>query len=231
MSARPDWDAAFRALVRDHDGKPLATLLRALPSIDGESVSIPRIFVSDLAELLDPKNPWNRFAGPPPPDQIEFVDGMPRIKGATELLRADKAALVACARLKKSGKKLDTLEAFEKFARATGDEEALRAFADWRKAVARFHAAQEHTYSAVELSIKRLPKMRLQRLARDLFIWGKMLGAVQKGETVTDAAQDIGEKLKLSDRQVIEIWANARKDYPTLLANLPNHKKRRRRTY
>ena len=39
MNTGPDWDAAFRALVRDDDGKPLASLLRGLPSIDGEVAS------------------------------------------------------------------------------------------------------------------------------------------------------------------------------------------------
>lgn len=264
MNTGPDWDAAFRALVRDDDGKPLASLLRGLPSIDGElpppstpappppnppdaakspkdvMLEVPRTIVNELAELLDPKSPWNCFARPPSCTQIEVINGLPRVKGATELLRADEADLAARARLKKSRKTLDTASLdFEKIARDEGDNEALRAFANLRKAHAKFRAAQESTYSAVELSVKPLSKVRLRRLARDASIWGSMLVALQNGETVSDAAQRLGEKFKMSDRHITGIWAKARKDYPALLAKIFRHSqqkkrqnhKRRRRTY
>ena len=107
-----DWDAAFVALVRSKDAKPLAALLRnsrcspamlaekgyALTpdsekeladgggragSVVGRFSLIPAEAALELAELLDPQRPWSRFAGPlRASDQIETVAGKKRLKAA-----------------------------------------------------------------------------------------------------------------------------------------------------
>jgi hypothetical protein len=240
------WEAAIRTFVQDKDGKPLAALLRSVPPRGDGSVPIPPGVIRTLAELFDPQTAWNPFAKPCrlPPDQIEIVNGKRRLKGTAEREAAAESAEVARKRLiqgAKRGKELDTLEALEKRARDTGDEEAFRAFADFRKADAKVQAARKLTYNAVQLATKPLTRPRtaarkastrltqVELLERNLWIMYEMRLAIQEGQTVSDAAYNIGEKLdpRLSERQVTEIWSAARKAHPTFFADLPRGKKRR----
>ena len=236
-AARDGWDAwqaAFRTLCQNNDGRPLAALLRSLPPLNDGSVLVPPGVVWTLAELLDPHRAWNSFAKPRrlPSDHIEIVNGKLRLNGFSE--REAAAELAEGARLRliqgaKRGQKLNTLKALEKYATDTGDEEGLRAFADLRKADARVQAARKLTYNAVRLEIRPLTRSRVELLERNSQIIHEMRLAIQQGQTVTDAAQNIGEKLRLSERQVTEIWSDARK--ARFLADLPRGKRRQRHTY
>ena len=162
-----DWDAAFVALVRSKDAKPLAALLRnsrcspamlaekgyALTpdsekeladgggragSVVGRFSLIPAEAALELAELLDPQRPWSRFAGPlRASDQIETVAGKKRLKAAVRLEAAQEAADDAGAGLVQAAKKL--CEPLDE-----GDPTALEAFAQDRKDERALRAFADH---------------------------------------------------------------------------------------
>ena len=55
-------EAAFRALVQEANGRPLANLFRELlPKAGGGIVPVPLEVVAEIAELLDPQFPCIRF--------------------------------------------------------------------------------------------------------------------------------------------------------------------------
>jgi hypothetical protein len=101
------WRFAFRKLVGDGDGKPLAALLRGAPAVEWYQ-QIPLEVCSALVELLDPRSPWNPFARPklPPPDMMRTVDGEPvRLKTSIELERARESAVIERRRLVEEARK------------------------------------------------------------------------------------------------------------------------------
>jgi hypothetical protein len=96
-------EAAFRALVQEANGRPLANLFRELlPKAGGGIVPVPLEVVAEIAELLDPRFPSSRFSKPPPdlpPDQVQIVNGEPRLKAMVKLDEAVKAANIERVRL------------------------------------------------------------------------------------------------------------------------------------
>ncbi len=211
------WHAAFCALVRNDDGKPLAKLLRS-------GRLIPSGAAYDLAELFDPKFPSSPYVewSPPSPDQIQMVDGRKRLKAAIEVTAAWEALKVECARLGKQARKsrviLDGsyLTTLEELAKEHGDEKALRAFAAHRNAQTKLSAAKSATRPAVRLTLTPLSEKHLAHLSRNDRIVTEMVVELQQGRSSNTATQIVGERFGLTDRSVKTIWTAARKAMPNL---------------
>jgi hypothetical protein len=240
------WHAAFCALVRDDDGKPLAKLLRSgrrighadflhvrtrtdarvdssRPFVNEPAyVLIPSWASYDLAELFDPKFPSSPYVewSPPGPDQMD--DGKTRFKAASKVEAAWKVLKVECARLveeaKKSRVKLDEtyLTTVEELAKEHGDEKALRAFAAHRNATTKLSAVKCATRPAVQLTVKPLSEEHRGRLSRNARIVTEVVVELQRGSSLNTATQIISERFNLSDRSVKKIWTAAREARPEL---------------
>jgi hypothetical protein len=219
MMARRKWDVALCALVQDDNGKPLAKLLRKGRCMLHDGVWVPQIPLDvafALAELFDPHSPTSPFVKRSKSAEAE------RLKAGIEVEEALKALMVECDRLVKTynaqvnrlkalsskrrsicGKDMITLK---QFAEEHDDQKALRAFADHTKAQNRFTAAMNAINPAVRLTIKPLSTERRERLQRNGGIIGAMLAAtLLEEQSVSDAAEDVGKKVGLTDRQVLRI--------------------------
>jgi hypothetical protein len=230
--------AALQAAVAAGDQGAIAVALGQFNAVNSAS----QFAAYALAELFDPQFAFSPFVAPrrPPPDQIQMVndgDGKnprPRLKAAIECETAYSAAEVQRTRLvKEQAKKLgirleedtDTTElelSTEEFAEQRGDQKALHAFANHRKARAKLSAAKAEINPAVRLTAKTLSKEHRARLERNHRIVSEMLANAQPlhasgpRSSANKAAQLLGERLGLSDRQVKSIWAAARKAMPYL---------------
>ena len=237
--------AALQAAVAAGDQGAIAAALAQFNAVvaagdQGDFNAVAAVSQSaayDLAELLDPRSSLCPFVKRNLPlDQIEMVvngDGkpMPRLKAAIEVEVAGRAARVERLRLvreqaKKLGIKLkedtDTtaLElSAEEFAERHGDQKALRAFADLKKAQARLAKTARAISPAVQLTVESLSEAHRARLDRTSRIVTEMIASVQPlfgpRRSVNKAAQRLGEKFGLSDRQVKKILAAARKTMPS----------------
>jgi hypothetical protein len=211
------WDTAFRALVQNDDGKPLAALLRS-------GRRIPPNAARALADLFDPRFPRSPFNfRPPSPDQRKmFADSKLKVEAAVEAARAEFARLAEI--YNKQKRPDDRLELWdlelEAFAEQREDREALRAFAAHRKALDGHNAAKDALSPAVwvRLRVERSKEDWLRRL-RDGRIAGEMFIRIIKGQRVTEAAEAIGAKLDrpLKERQTTKIWSEMRKANPALI--------------
>ena len=231
MSAWPDWDAAFRALVQDDDGKPLAALLRS-------GRPMPSAAARALADLFDPQFPWSPFNwSPPPPDQIQtFNDSKLKVEVAWKALKAECARLAEIynKRVKEPCNKLEWWDMFELEACAEEleDQKALRAFIAHRKARDEHTAVKDALNPAVLVRLAvQLSKEDWVRRVRNERVAGEMLIRKDKGQLVSDAAEAIGAKLDppLKERQITAIWSEMKEANP-FLKLAPKRKRQRRRT-
>jgi hypothetical protein len=216
-------EAAFRALVQEANGRPLANLFRELlPKAGGGIVPVPLEVVAEIAELLDPRFPSSRFSKPPPdlpPDQVQIVNGEPRLKAMVKLDEAVKAANIERVRLahihnEEANKSRDKPEKWvrtlEAFAEERGDTKALAAFAKEREARAKSEAALAARRAVpVQLKVVEILQARNPHFERNSRIVGEMLLAIEAGKSVSEAAESIGDRQTptLSERRVTEIWA------------------------
>jgi hypothetical protein len=73
----------------------------------------------------------------------------------------------------------------------------------------RFSKAQDRR--AMRLKATPLIDVERDRLKRDETIWAEVLALIQQGESVSEAARKVGDRHGLKERQVTEIWSDARK--------------------
>ena len=81
---------------------------------------------------------------------------------------------------------------------------------------------------AIRLKAVALTDVERDRLKRDGKIWAEVLQLIQQGESVSEATIKVGDRHGLKERQVTEIWSDARKQQG-MLQQIGKRKKSRRR--
>jgi hypothetical protein len=82
--------------------------------------------------------------------------------------------------------------------------------------------------TAMRLKAVVMSDAERDRLKRDGKIWAEVLQLIQQGESVSEATIKVGDRHGLKERQVTEIWSDARKQQG-MLQQIGKRKKSRRR--